>query len=46
MLVILKINLNRGGVPLNFYEGGWGSKNINVGGLENFSVGVGGLKIF
>ena len=27
ILVILKKKLNRGGVPLNFYEGGEGLKN-------------------
>ena len=23
--------LNKGGVPLKFYEEGWGSENVNVG---------------
>ena len=41
---ILKNILNRGGVPLNFYEGGRGLKkfSVGVGSRKNFSVGVWG----
>ena len=32
ILVILKKKLNKGGVPLNFYEGGRDLKKLSVGG--------------
>ena len=35
--------MNRGGVPLDFYEGGWGLKKIyGVGSREILVYGVGG----
>ena len=47
-MVILKKKLNRGGVPLNFYEGRVGVKNIILDPtptLNFFSLGGWGLKI-